>query len=357
MNLSFIIYNITFLLALLFASFSKIKSNKIFSPGLPILKKYGFFLSAGIIILVSGTRNKVGTDYESYTDIFFQIKDGLPVLIEIGYFFLNKVFINFENGYRFVFFLTSGITYYLFFKLLRRENILFLGIIFLFTFGFVFFANNAIRQALVIPIFYLSIKYIEQRAPVKYFSAIAFAALFHFSALFLIPIYWIYKINFNKNIWVLLLLISLIISFTSATNLFISNILKLIPRFSGYAQHDITSSLSSGATAILYIFIYLVILCYYRYFQKNERERIYLNILLIGFNIAFILMPVSFLYRIAYYFLFLLVIIIPILIKNITDRNNKIILTYFFILFSLIFWAKALLLNDHGCIPYQTFIF
>jgi hypothetical protein len=318
------------------------------------VRYFGVFLT---VILLCSLRYNVGTDYIMYENVFYKINKDIPTLMEYGYYSLNKLFGSFTNGYLYVFAVSAIVTHFFFFKVLYRESIIFWGVFFFFTFGFLFIANNIIRQAIVIPLFYWAVKFIEEKKLFKYLLFIAIGFLFHRSALFLIPFYWIDKIKFGKITWIVFLIISTVISFTSIVPIFIEKVVMLIPKYGAYASRNFESAISSGATNILYALMYIVIVLYMDKVTKKRRHLLYLNIFLVGINLSFIFMTVDFLYRISYYFIPMFSIIIPLLIRELKVGLNKSIITMFFVLISLVFWFKTLIFNDHGCVPYQSFLF
>jgi hypothetical protein len=321
-----------------------------------VLKKISYLTPFIVIIILNGFRDNVGTDYPVYINIFYQIKHNIPSLMEYGFYWINKLFINKQDGYRYVLLVSSLISYFFMFKVIIREKIFVYGVFFIFTFGFVFTSNNIVRQSIVIPFFYWSVIYIEQKKILKYLSCILLAFLFHRSALFLIPFYWVDKIKLSNLKWIALLCLSTLISFSNLIPTIITKIVILLPKYQAYALSEYSSGIKSGATNIIYALVYLILL-HYKYLFENRREKIFLNIFLVGINISFVCMTVDFMYRISFYFIFSLIIVIPILIKKLENRNNKIIITIFFIIISLLFWYKTMLLNDHGCIPYNSFLF
>jgi len=347
MVLSYLIYHLAFFLCLTFAFISE----KVTS-----VKYLAIFISLLFIIGLSGLRNNVGTDYESYVRIFDTISiDGFTT-VEPGYYALNKFFKESNKGYLYVFCICSAITYLILYFTLLREKILTLGLLFTFTFGFVFLSNNIIRQALVIPVFFYSIEFIYKRKVLYFILSILLCSLFHFSALLLIPFYWVYKINFKKAIWFFLISFSFILSFTQIFNLVIIKMISFIPKYAGYLMtgDEDNKAIKSGATMILVYFFSLFIVSAGNYI-KEKKYKIYYNLYLLGITISFLTMNISFLFRFSYYLTSLIIIVLPLIIKSIQLRYKKYIYSLFFIFISFLFWFKALWFNDHGCLPYNFF--
>lgn len=320
------------------------------------LKDYKFLfvmLSFSCVVVLCGLRNYVGTDYESYVSIYETISSFGFAPIEPGFSFLNKSFSTVQNGYQEVFFICSFLTFFLLYHTLYRERILAAGIFFAFTFSFIFLANNIIRQALVIPVFFYSVYYIERHKLVKYILTVLFCSLFHFSAILLIPFYWIGRISFSKVTWACLMSVCFLLSYTQIIKALFVRIVSQIPRYAGYintGEEDV-KAIKSGTTMVLLFVLALVVICYKQYLEK-KRDKIYFNLFLAGVAISFLTMNISFLFRFSYYLSTLIIIVIPLLLKNMNYTYEKYLLAIFFVGYSMIWWFKALWLNDHGCMPY-----
>ena len=61
------------------------------------------------------------------------------------------------------------------------------------------------RQSITLAIFFLSLKYIEEKKPLKYFGSIIVASLIHSAALILIPVYFIRLVKLTKKKIILLI--------------------------------------------------------------------------------------------------------------------------------------------------------
>lgn len=345
------------ILIYIFFSFSSVMFALI-SERIKALRNLGIVISLLFIVVLCGLRYNVGTDYESYVSIFDKITIDGFVIIEPGYYLLNELFKNISNGQVYVFFICTLITYVILYLTLLRENILFLGLFFSFTFGFVFLSNNIIRQALVIPLFFYSIKYIYEKRIINYWLCIIVCSLFHYSAILLIPLFWIYKLNFKKYYWLLILSICYLVSFTQIFKIFIIKITSFLPKYSGYliSGAEDNSAIKSGTTMFIVYLLNVFIIYNYKYIFSNEKLKIYYNLYLLGVSISFLTMNISFIFRFSYYLTSLIVFVLPLFIKSIKIRDQKLLFSIVILVISLIFWSKALWFNDHGCLPYNSLV-
>ena len=143
-----------------------------------------------VLILFSGFRYNVGTDYKNYQDIF-TYEYGMK---EIGYLPLIR-FIKYELGgtQQLVFLLFSLFTILLIYKfIVRYSPYPYLSIITYVTIAPFYLASfSGIRHFLAISLFLYSIKYIIERKKVLFFIMIFFGSIFiHLSLLFLAPFYF-----------------------------------------------------------------------------------------------------------------------------------------------------------------------
>ncbi len=352
------VYHIAFLLSS-FLAFVSTKKIVCFSSK---ARQYSFLLGFCylIILLLNGTRDGVGTDYEHYTWVFNIARKGeVYAIVEPGYWFINVLFKNFEYGHRFVLGLMCTMTYLVFFLLAKEEKVIPLLIPFLFSFGFIFFSNNIVRQSFAITLFIYSIRYIERKKFWKYLVSVLIIFLFHTSAILLIPFYWIGKIRLNKSYWIIMIFSSVIMYRLNIFHIVIRSIASLIPKykhFIGLAGHDEFQG-GMGLSMILLIFLGISVALFAKYMQNNKRHQIYFNLFMIGICFSIMLFSSAYFYRFTFYLFYIILLLIPILIKNIEKKNMKRIVFTFFFFLSLIWWVKVLLFNDGDPLPYQSFLF
>jgi hypothetical protein len=177
-----------------------------------------FFLY-GIIVLQIGLRWETGTDWKAYLDNFETSDDYNIVLLnsltgfEIGYgtfaFIIKKLF----DSYSVFLFIHAAIFYWVVFRVSKRYSPYFF-----ITFMYFYATNLGVvgsnRQLLAIIICFLSLKFVFERKPFKFFVTIGVACLFHTTA-FLFGIYYFLNRNFKTATVVSVLIISFIIGKTS----------------------------------------------------------------------------------------------------------------------------------------------
>lgn len=159
------------------------------------------------MIIITGFRSKwIGVDSERYARFFGEIAqiDSLKGLInypmEIGYIFLQKFISIFSDSYTFYFFLVASITYIIIgFIIYRYSSSAFLSYLLFIALGFFDFNLSGMRQGLAVSLGLLGFHYMYNKDIKKYLIAIALAVSVHYSAIILLPMYFIYNYKFKKT--------------------------------------------------------------------------------------------------------------------------------------------------------------
>lgn len=248
-----------------------------------------------IIFLFMGFRYNVGWDFKAYynfAEMTYLKKYSLFLsLSDLKYWDINKFkFINLElfnkiiykivwqlNEPQILFVIYSFIFLWLIKKGLDNEKkysiyswILFLSIPILF-----FYFTSLIRQSIAVGIVFYSYKYIKKRDIKKYLLLIYLATLFHSSAFYIIPQYFLYKFKFTR-LKMILLLISSFFSKQIFVYLFKLNI------FLRYRIY-IVNSIGEGGKIVLFLIILLMIIIVIFYKQlKNKKNKYFINMVIIG---------------------------------------------------------------------------
>lgn len=170
------------------------------------------------LILISflvGFRFEVGVDWGAYVRHFNSLDQSISLdgqQWEWGYFAINKIIAVLGGKYTWMFFIVAFISWYFVFKSVPAA-LLPLVLFFLFTDEFLFWSMNGVRQFVTLAIFLYAVNFIIQRELKIFLILIFLGALFHYSILFLIPLYFIpYQKLYNQKVWIIAFIISLIFS-------------------------------------------------------------------------------------------------------------------------------------------------
>ena len=212
-------YYIAFFLTVLFGIAAQNSYTRSIYYGVDASKSSEYKLYVGCIITIlvffAGFRYHVGADYGNYMMTYEARKvtwmNFVQSFDEPGFAILCKISSMIYDDYATMFFLTSLIPIYLYVNTIKKYSDTFLLSISLYILvGTWAGAMGAIRQYLAASIIFAGHRYLIDRKPIKYCLVIAFAMLFHRTAIIMIPVYFIA----NKKIdvkTVFLLILSVII--------------------------------------------------------------------------------------------------------------------------------------------------
>lgn len=167
-----------------------------------------------LLSLMASVRRDVGTDYNSYVQMFDMVPtigQLLPknLYIEWGAYlsmsFIKTIFGHVEYWFLF----TSLITFSAIYLAIRNLFPNITGEALLVYFSFFFLQNhfNIIRHGVTAAFLWLAFSYIPRKQLIQYLFAIIVAVLFHISAVFFVPFYWIMNRNFPKLLTVAILIV------------------------------------------------------------------------------------------------------------------------------------------------------
>lgn len=334
------LYNSVLLIASIFAYFGE-KSDR--------YNSFFIFSSFCVLFVLSFIRFDVGHDYWNYYNSFKLINSPRFFVFssELSYSLFCKLFSFSPRGYVYVFGLYSFLTLFFLYKTLIYYKSLFFGVFIFIAYNMLFTSFDQIRQTLAIFIFLYSIRFIENKSFKKYLIFILLATFFHFSAIILLPVYFLSKIKINFWIWPLVFMFLLVGYFNGTWTDSREYFFSMIPYYNSYAlltDQLESKQLSSGLGLLYQLLITIIIL-----WQLKNRNYNHL-FLFSAFGLVVFLFSSGNLNldRIANYFLFANVISIPLVIKN-----SKILKSFFLITGILIF-QLYIIKSPRGTSPYQT---
>ena len=260
-------------------------------------RNYFIIFSLIFLILIGYTRYEFGADYVSYYKIYNYILNNEIEQVkrfELGYIFLNKVFIFFKLHFNA---LIGTITlfnliliYKTIFFILEKTKYFYLCIFtYMSLYSLFFYHLSMIRQSIAISLFFYSIKFIYNKKFKEYIFIIIIATFFHKSAILLLPVYFFIQVNTLKIMYYnLFLIFCYIISLNRKymINLYMT-ILKIL-NMENYIYYIFTKSggeLFSFKNIVIilvtYVFLYLL------KNEKNEKYKLVLKILILN-NLIYI---------------------------------------------------------------------
>ncbi len=319
------------------------------------------------IMIIAGLRGSyIGTDFHNYLEYYNYILEHGKIgaffkKTEIGWEMLNYLFGKNAIPSEIFFGLVAGIIWFFFiqgsYKFQFLLPLMFFGIL---TNGFFFWTMSGLRQSIAIGIFFYAIKYIIEKKPWHYALSIVIASLFHTSALIMLPVYLLGKLQFNKKVVLYLFLFSLFLvgNYQSIHEVFSDYISMLVTKlgfsaYTGYLESQkLTANLSrmgSGLGVVLRIAMFLYILYMSEKVIKRYPElKIYFILFFIMAIVNNIFFSVELIGRVMNYFAFCYAITFAGTIYLSSSKKEKIISSIFIIAYLILFIKKIYLLGLMG---------
>lgn len=304
-------------------------------------------VSFGLIFLFLALRYDYGNDYSAYLKRFLEINRVETIDyfdkywgFEPGWVFLCRLFGPFGFfAMTAVLALFNCFVYYRFINKYVPPAYYWLAVFFyVYTPGFMLIHSSAMRQSLAISLFIFSIDYIYKKDALRYFLCIGLAALFHTSALVLLPVYLLglfdWKINKITAVSIFSLFLLLFVfgdSFLADINQFINTYFRRYEVYEGGAE------IGTGLGLIFNSFLFALIL-YYERSQIAEASLLF-KIAIISYFIIPISLLIMMLGRVGMYFLPVTIAVFPIIFSNIKNpilKNSTIILLGFITFYSFL---------------------
>lgn len=215
-----------------------------------------------LLFLVSACRVDVGNDYGEYVGIFADVHAGKHVSTEPGF---NAVIhaVQFVLGTgvvadRVLFALFAGATCFFFLKAMYDQSCNFgFSVFLLLTNGYYFSSMTSLRYYFVLAIALYAMKYAIQKKWLPFLCLIGFAALFHKSVLFVIPVYFLATRKWK--IWHLLPVAAVCVTFVLFPEFYRAIIFRFYPFYENSVFDNGQTSLmniAKGVAVLLFTTFY-----------------------------------------------------------------------------------------------------
>lgn len=310
-----------------------------------------------VYALFIGLRGKyVGVDTEAYYDHFYTFGRWGCDFVEPGFDWINRVLFGWGYNANAFFLANAMITLffiYLALNRLDRKRYTYTAFcMYMLTFTFLV---NGMRQGIACGIFVFAYQFIEERKPIHYCLSLLFASLFHASALFLIPLYFLEKKHLSQPVYIGLFVFSFIGLFVDISS-YIPAIELGTRDYSRYVENANkaqASSLGFIITTILNILVLALML-------KNrihERYSLLFNLVFLSFLLKNLGYSLPIIGRVAIYFTWFVYFLYPIVLsKKSRPLFNNIFVTRTAIVGIIIaVWLNSLLGSENMLIPYNFY--
>ena len=279
------------------------------------------------LFVISAIRVDTGFDFDDYKNIFLEIsnlsiKNFLTFPIEKGYELLNAIIAVFTQNFQWVVIITSFLTIFLLTIVIYQYSKYYTLSFLLYIPFFYFFTLSGVRQGLALSISLMSFRFLKEKKFFKYLLVILLAASFHYTALVMIPAYFVLNIKLDwKRMSVIGALAFLIYLFTEKIFLLMT---RLIPKYAGYGTEAGIEQYLNGQSwksmAICLLIFVLMLLFHSRMEEKDSRNSVYLNISFISVLISLFQTKVGVLDRFPYFFNIYMIFSLPMLIDCIDKK-------------------------------------
>ncbi|SHH68246.1 EpsG family protein [Clostridium grantii] len=328
-----IIY-ITLISVFIFASLSRLFSEKYKS-----LAKFYYILALVMLVAVAGLRTNIG-DTGMYAH-FYYLADSTAVFdggYESGFVIFILILKSISMNPQFMIFMTSFITHFLNMLTMKAySTCVELATYLYIASGYYIAAMNGIRQSLVAAVLFASTKLIIDGKFKIYLLVVVLMSTFHCSALIMIPIYFIVRLEaWSPKIYKIIFIFAIGMIFFQPL---MDRIFGLLQN-TKYGQY---SDFNEGGANVLRVLVSAVpvILAYMRKNELKEKlpeSNVLVNMTLVNFIIMSFSLYNWIFARFIYYTQLYTFVILAIIIKNCSVNKEKNFLYYLCVIFYFVFF-------------------
>ncbi len=318
-------------------------------------RSYCFLLSM-LLFAISALRGlSVGNDTGQYAWHFYNTSSmSFQQILQFHlneplFYLLTKIVSLISNNHQVLFAMVAAFYSFSIYRLIYKYSKQYLVSYFmLIPMMYFAFSLTGLRQTLAISVLLLSIDYIVDRKIVLFFFSVGIAFLFHNSAVFFIPAYFLYTKKLYKIRVLLFFIISPILFFSRYF------ILTIVQRFF-YTEYSL-GGYSGGWTTL---FVYFVIILVSTLFRKqmmavDSNFPFFYSMMFVGFWVQMFVPIQPNIFRVSMYYNISSILLLPGLIKTQNDSFSKIIAySIFFILMIVQYFFFTY--NAAGVNPYRFF--
>ena len=345
-----------------------------------LYKRILLIISFFMLWFIAGLKFEMGGDWPAYTQFFKDVEPFDVVLtqeapvysknyMEPAYKLLNALIKSLGGNMQLVFLIVAFINSCLLFKALRIYCVYpVLGSLIYFCAVYFPLDMIAIRQAVAVQLFFVSLFFIYQRRFWPFFLTMLIAVLFHRSAFLLLPLYFVIHKELNYKTYTAIFIFSAVVFFLKIQ--WMASLLSILAdRIGGHTGGIIRMYISSntyGVNRVLSVGVIINFLLFILYYRHRHELRyfkyytIFFNLFMINVVVFFVfyeLIEISNRYR--FYFLLSNVVLLPYLITIYKDAGFKVVTYAGIIAFSFLY-GRAVFLEQPSAIafnPYQNYLY
>lgn len=311
------------------------------------------FIAGLPLTIISSIRYDVGRDYLSYKLRFNQIASGSIIEdFEPLFSLLNKTISKAGREYPWLFAITSLIFVTLMMVIILRDSAYpELSSYLLVTTTYYFSAMNGIRQMIGCSIILFSIKYIENRKKIPFIICLLFAMGFHQSCLLFVISYFLYDKLITKKFVVFS---TIIIGVSSSIIARLINYIVSFTKYNWYLDSAYSESKSGGY--ITFSIGILILVFALLFFDENDKHfQFFFKMQTISVWLSFFVDRVPLIQRVKWIFGMPVIILIPLILKNIPDKKTRVVaIIVISLLYYIYFYYSVGINNSNSVLPYHT---
>lgn len=322
------------------------------------------FLIIASVLLISCFRVGFGTDYYSYEANFHSAGDGMEFLWRMFVVTIKNLGGNYHLFLALIFSIAFSLKLITFYKLGNRSGLM-LSLMLYFSFYYIAYDINAIRQGLALSVTCIALLATYKRNLSYYLICMAIACFIHYTAIWFLPFYWISRIRLSLKV-AMVVIISLYICAASGIMQRLMNIALQIftnpviaSKITNYSSSDLAvPMLYSFSTIRRLLFSALIIILSKRIGYKDPISQILIwgafgsicSYLLLS-EIGYFATRLSVYYRITEC---IFVSYLPVVFKRPHVRQLSTLILY---CYSMLQVCSALSLRDNGLTPISVLFF
>jgi len=267
-------------------------------------------------------------DLDNYIEYFNGILNpSMIISIEVGWYWLNKMLYIISGNYFTLFFTISLVIVISYIITIKRYSALAWLSVFLYLTTLFYNSLFILRQHIAIAICLLSIPYILNRNPVKYFLITLLAVSFHYSAFIWIVVYFIYPMKIDIKYYIIISVGALLIFFYMEELLnYTLTFTSKISAYTDYYNRLHSKTAGSIKSLIVPLSNYALFIYAFRKETITGYNKLFLILIIFNISILFInYLGTSFtqITRLSPYFSVASIILLPNALANIRNKTQK----------------------------------
>lgn len=321
------------------------------------------FIASIPLMYLLAFRHEVGTDYAAYVRIYEAILEGAAELrYEPLYVLLNQAMTPLGDwGIVLVFGWAAAIsTVPVIWRVMHSSNVPWLSVVVLFGMTYPFLSTNVVRFVIAVAVMFFLLPTVWHKKPKVWIVGSILSAGFHYTALLMLPFYWILRRNWSiVTACVLLLLAGLLSSQKNISLLFLEIVQPAMPQTYAHYPGLIKERLevfSFGLGYVWYTLSAIIVLGFWgRVGQLGMAERVIRNAFFIGILIMISTYQFWAVNRIGWYFWISGSLYWPIFTYRVIGNSNILFMCSVASVHIVLF-VHALIIGSHDAVPYKSLV-